>query len=54
MKPNKGADIIEFVSETVGDDLIEVCNAKVSTIFNVFSISLAVIWGHFIFIFSCI
>lgn len=31
MKPNKGADIIEFVSETVGDDLIEVCNAKVST-----------------------
>ena len=28
-KPIKGADIIEFVSETVGDDLIEVCNAKV-------------------------
>ena len=28
----KGADIIEFVSETVGDDLIEVCNAKVRVI----------------------
>jgi len=27
-----GADIIEFVSETVGDDLIEVCNAKLHLI----------------------